>query len=77
MRDLDWTVSESQPNAYLANIFCSRFHEDSEIIEACQRDLALAASEARIIDFEGAVILGVPESGWEFLSNASEVKSFR
>jgi len=60
LRDLQWSKFKEFPRMYRSH-FEYQSESDDEILATCQKHLAAAASSARIVDFEGTVILGLPE----------------
>lgn len=71
MRDLNWSHFEDRPKMFWTSLDW-RPGGDSEILATCKQHLAIAASSAKINEFEGTVILGLPEENWQPLPPATE-----
>jgi hypothetical protein len=70
MRELNWSKHESDQRMFRARMHLGP-DGDGEILSTCETHLAIAASVAQLADFEGTVILGVPED-WSSLPSPGD-----
>jgi hypothetical protein len=63
IEELQWSKYRDRPTLYWSSHKWDS-QGDSEILATCKHHLAIAASAAQIIDFEGTVILGLTEETW-------------
>lgn len=69
MRELNWSQLENHSRMFWTYMNLSS-NGDAETLLICKTQLAIAASSASLVDFEGTVILDLPEEHWNSLNAA-------